>query len=185
MKDLVSAIIAMDKDIIGGDTVFYDGVKSSDFGSRTHILKHLLRRMVFGPFEKAFHEGTLWSGYRAVISFILTKFFPTFLSPWESVLWPISKFISKKKYIDDDGSEEKPKFVLQRRLIKYSCYDPIQAMFDRDRKEAKYNFGKKRKATGCIFLPGSGLREDEGNLKMRSCLQYAVINSAPGIGKYI
>ena len=73
VKDLVSFIITQCKDIIGGDTVFYDGVKSSDFGSRAHILRHLHGRMVFGPFEKVFHEGTLWSGYKAVISFILTK----------------------------------------------------------------------------------------------------------------
>ena len=57
-------------------------------------------------------------------------------------------------------------------------------MFDKDRKEAKHNFGKKIKATGCIFIPGSGFREAEGNLKMRSCLQDAVINSAPRIGSF-
>ena len=73
IKDLVSVIITLGKDISGGDTVFYDGVKSSDFGSRDHILKNLHGRMVFGTFEKVFHEGNLWSGYRAVISFILTK----------------------------------------------------------------------------------------------------------------
>ena len=74
-KDLVSVIITLCKDISGGDIVFYDGVKSSDFGSRSHILKHLHGRMVFGPFEIFFHEGTLWSRYRAVIYFILTKIF--------------------------------------------------------------------------------------------------------------
>ena len=73
IKYLVSVIITPGKDISGGDTVFYDGVKSSDFGSRAHTLKHLHGRMVFGTLEKVFLEGTLWSGYRAVISFILTK----------------------------------------------------------------------------------------------------------------
>ena len=73
VKDLVSVIITLGKDIRGGDTVFYDGMKSSDFGSRAHILKHLHVIMAFGPFEKVFHEGTLWSGYRAVIFFILKK----------------------------------------------------------------------------------------------------------------
>ena len=73
VKDLVSVIITLGKDISGGETVFYDGVKSSDIGSRAHILKHLHGRMVFGPFEKVFHEGTLWSGYRSVIYFILKK----------------------------------------------------------------------------------------------------------------
>ena len=72
-KDLVSSIIIVGKDISGGDTVFYDELKTSDLGSRAHILKYLCGRMIFGPFEKVFHEGTLWSGYRSVISFILTK----------------------------------------------------------------------------------------------------------------
>ena len=59
---MVSVIITLGKDISGGDTVFCYGVKSSDFGSRARILKHLHGRMVFGPFEKVFHESTLWSG---------------------------------------------------------------------------------------------------------------------------
>ena len=36
IKYLISVIITLGKDISGGDTVFYDGVKSSDFGSRAH-----------------------------------------------------------------------------------------------------------------------------------------------------
>ena len=40
VKDFVSVIIKLGKDIIGGDTVFYDGVKSCDFGNRVHILEH-------------------------------------------------------------------------------------------------------------------------------------------------
>ena len=72
-KYLVSVIITVGKDISGGETVFYDGVKTSDLGSRAHILKHLHGIMIFGPFEKVFREGALWIGYRAVISFILTK----------------------------------------------------------------------------------------------------------------
>ena len=63
--------------------MFYDGVKTSDLGSRAHILKH---RMIFGPFEKKKHKDTLWSGYRAVISFILTKKIPKCILPWGSVL---------------------------------------------------------------------------------------------------
>ena len=79
VKDLVSVIITLGKYIIGGDTVSYDGVKSCDFGNRAHILKNSHGRMVFGSFEKVFNEGTLWSGYRSVISFILTKtIFPHF-----------------------------------------------------------------------------------------------------------
>ena len=63
--------------------------------------------------------------------------------------------------------------------------DPLQAMWDRDRKMAKETFGRKRKATGCIFLPGSDLCEAGGHLSNRPCLQDTVINSSLSIGKYI
>ena len=69
-KYMVSIIITVDKNISGGDNVFYDGVKTSYLGSIAYILKHLYGRRIFGPFEKVFHEGTIWSGYRAVIPFI-------------------------------------------------------------------------------------------------------------------
>ena len=58
-------------------------------------------------------------------------------------------------------------------------------MFDRDTKVAKDIFGRKRKVTGCIYLPGSGFREAEGRLSMRSCLQDAVINYSPRIGNLL
>ena len=67
----------------------------------------------------------------------------------------------------------------------FSFGDQLQEMFDRDRKMAKDNFGRKRKATGCIYLPGSDFREAEGHLSMRSCLQDSVINYSPRIGKFI
>ena len=58
-------------------------------------------------------------------------------------------------------------------------------MWDRDRKIARYNFGRKRQSTGFIYPPGSKFCEAESHLMMRSCLQDAVINSAPRIEKYI
>ena len=58
-------------------------------------------------------------------------------------------------------------------------------MWDRYLKIKNYNFGSKIKSTGCIYLPGSKYRESEGHLELRSCLQDAIINSAPRIGKYI
>ena len=70
-------------------------------------------------------------------------------------------------------------------MIYTSGYDPMQKMWDRDLKIARDNFGGKRKSTGYIYLPGSKFREAEGHLTMRSCLQDAVINYAPRIGKYI
>ena len=64
----------------------------------------------------------------------------------------------------------KPNHALQRRMKTFSFGDPLQAMFDRDRKMAKDNFGRKIKATGCIYIPGSDFCEAEGRLSMRSCL---------------
>ena len=50
-KYLVSVIITLGGNISGGDTVIYDGVKTSDLGSRSHVLKHLHGRMIFGLFD--------------------------------------------------------------------------------------------------------------------------------------
>ena len=58
-------------------------------------------------------------------------------------------------------------------------------MWDRDKKIARHNSGRKIKPTGYIYLPESNVFEAEGNLMTRICLQDAVINSAPRIGKYI
>ena len=53
------------------------------------------------------------------------------------------------------------------------------------KKNNKPQFWKKNKSTGSIYLPGSKYREAEGHLKLISCLQDAVVNSAPQIAKYI
>ena len=97
-----------------GDTVFYDGVKASDLGSRSRVLKHLHGRMIFGPFEKN-HEGTLCRGPRAVISLILTK--QIFLHFYRHEDWFYDQYINKTdktKYLDDDGSGMKPKHFFHK-----------------------------------------------------------------------
>ena len=58
-------------------------------------------------------------------------------------------------------------------------YDSIGKMWDRYWKIINYNFGRKVKSTGYIYLPGSKYCESEGRLNLISCLQDAVINSAP------
>ena len=101
--------------------------------------------MIFGPFEKVFHESTLWSGYRSVISFILTK--QIFLHFYRHANQFYDRYldsINRNNYIDDDGSGEKPKLEIQRRFMKYSCCDLLQAMLDRYMKLARQNFGRKR-----------------------------------------
>ena len=61
--------------------------------------------------------------------------------------------------------------------------DPIQQIWDRDRRIARDFFCRNRKPTESIYLPGSKFREAEGYLTMRSCLKDDVINHAPSIGK--
>ena len=39
VRDLISVIITLGKDIIGGDTVFYDGVKTCDFLEQITYIK--------------------------------------------------------------------------------------------------------------------------------------------------
>ena len=48
----------------------------------------------------------------------------------------------------------KPKHFLQRGMRYTPGYDPIQVMWDRDMKMERDHFGRKRKETGCIYLPG-------------------------------
>ena len=72
-KDILSVIIILGTDFNGGETVFYDGENMNDIGKRAHILKHLHGRCVIGSFDKILHEGSIWTGHRAVISFILHK----------------------------------------------------------------------------------------------------------------
>ena len=63
-KDLISVIITLRGNISGGGTVFYDGLKTSDLGSGANGFKHLHGGMIFGPFEKEIHKGTLWTGHK-------------------------------------------------------------------------------------------------------------------------
>ena len=118
-KDLVSVIITLGGNISGGETLFYDGVKTSDLGSRSQVLKNLHGKMIFGPFGKKIHEGTLWRGYRAIISFILTK--QIFLHLFQHRDRVYNRYINTtdKKNIDDDGTGAKPKKSYKEETYKH------------------------------------------------------------------
>ena len=75
--------------------MFCDQVKTYDLGSISRVLKYLYGRMIFGPFEKFFHGGTLWSGYRAVISLILVK--QIFLHFFRHEDWFYNKYINTEE----------------------------------------------------------------------------------------
>ena len=69
----LSVIIILETDVHGGESVFYDGEKMNDIGKRAHVLKHSHGKRVVGAFDKILHEGSIWTGHRAVLSFILHK----------------------------------------------------------------------------------------------------------------
>ena len=74
-KDLVTVIITLGHFLSGGETVFYDGVRHIDLGKIAHLLKNLCGRKIIDPFERCFHEGSLWTLHIEILSFILTKQF--------------------------------------------------------------------------------------------------------------
>ena len=61
----------------------------------------------------------------------------------------------KKRYLDDAGTEVKPKNLLQRRSIYTPSNYPIQQMWDRDRKITRGIIGRKGKPSRFIYLPGT------------------------------
>ena len=83
----MSVIITLETNISGGDTVFYERVKHKDLVKRAHVIKYVHGRIILGPFERCFHEGSIWRLHKALISFIITKqILCAFLPSWGSVL---------------------------------------------------------------------------------------------------
>ena len=72
-KDLLSVILLLGIDVHSGETVFYVGENMNDIGKRAHVLKNSHGRCVIGSFDKILHEGSIWTGHRAVISLIPHK----------------------------------------------------------------------------------------------------------------
>ena len=76
----------------------------------SHVLKHSRGSCVVGAFDKMLHKGSIWTGHRAGISFILhksillhffyhdTRFYDKYIRSYD-----------RKKYMDDDGSSVLPK----------------------------------------------------------------------------
>ena len=45
----------------------------NDIGKRAHVVNHSHGRCVIGSFDKILREGSIWTGHRYVLSFILHK----------------------------------------------------------------------------------------------------------------
>ena len=115
-KDILSVIIILGTDVNGGETFFYDGDNMNDIGKRAHALKHSHRRFVFVYFDKSLHEFSIWTGHRAVLSFILHK--SIFLHFAHNGTRFYDKYILSKnriKYIYDDGSGVISKLLVRKK----------------------------------------------------------------------
>ena len=82
----------------------------NDIGKKAHILKHSRGRCVVGPFDKNLHEGSIWTGRRSVISFILQKSIFIHFVHHGTIFY--EKYITsddRKKCLDNDESGVFPK----------------------------------------------------------------------------
>ena len=104
-NDILSVIIILGKNIHSGKTVFNYGVNMDDIGKIAHVLKHSHGRCVVEVFDKILHEVYIWTGHRAVLSFIIHKsIFFHFVHHGTSFY---DKYITSDYgniYMDDDGS---------------------------------------------------------------------------------
>ena len=77
----------------------------NDIGKITHVLKHSHRRCVVSVFDKNLHEGSIWTGPRVGLSFILhISIFLHFVHHGTNFYDKYINTDDRKQYIDDDGS---------------------------------------------------------------------------------
>ena len=115
-KYILLVIIILRTDVNGDETVFYDGKNMNEIGERGHVLKHSHGRCVIGSFDKNLREGSIWTGQRAVLSFILHK--SIFIHLVHNGTRFYDKYISSKnrlKYIDDYGRGVSPKILVRKK----------------------------------------------------------------------
>ena len=75
------------------------------------------------------------------------------------------------------------KLYNEKYKAKYSNWNYV---FDRDyikdTRIRRVHSGRKRKATGFVYLKGSPYRDADGSSQLRSCRHDEIINTAPRIG---
>ena len=93
-----------------------------------------------------------------------------------------------KKCMDDDGSGIFPKqYVINLYNTKYqkTYYNRYYVLKNDHKKYTRIRqtySGRKRRATGFVYLQSSPYHDDEGSSHIRSCLHDEIINAAPRIG---
>ena len=93
---------------------FSDGDKMNDIGKIAHVLKHSHGRCVVCAFDKSLNEGFIWTGHRAVLSFILHKsILFHFVHNGTIFYYKYMTSNDKNKFIEDFASGVFPKKMLE------------------------------------------------------------------------
>ena len=79
--------------------IFFDGVRCNDLGKLLHVLNNLHGICVIGPFERCFHEGTIWIVNRSVIPLIIHKSVFTYFYHHRDIFYSIYINTDKKQNI--------------------------------------------------------------------------------------
>ena len=91
----------------------------NDTGKRAHVLKYSHWRCVVDAFDKILHEGSIWTGHRAVLSFIVHKSIYLHFVHNGTIFY--DKYITsdnRNKFVDDYGSGA---FVKQKVRNRYNA----------------------------------------------------------------
>ena len=156
---------------------FFNVTTINEIGKRENVLKHSHRGCVVGAFYKILHEGSIWNGTISILYFKLHKsIFLHFVRHGTKFYEKYIKYDDRKKYIDNDGSGIFSKWnVRQLYNAEYlKTYLNRRSVHERDYiKDTRIGWvhsGRKRKATGFVYLKGPPYHDAERSLHLRSFL---------------
>ena len=71
--DVISYIITLGSPISGGDTDYYDGLKSNMFGVKQYLVLFKCCQLQIGCYNKIYHGVCSWHGNRITLNLISKK----------------------------------------------------------------------------------------------------------------
>ena len=162
----------------------------NDIGKIAHVLKHSHGRCMVGDLGKILHEGSICTGHRSVLSFILKKSILIHFVHHGTIF--DDKYITsedRKKYIDHDGNG-----VFTKQNIRQPYNTEYQRTYSNryyvlKKDYVKYTrnrwtyLEKKQRSIFFVYLKGPPYRNAEGPSQPRSFSHDEIINSATIIVK--
>ena len=160
----------------------------NDIGKIAHVLKHSHGRCIIGSFDKYLHEGSIWTGYRAVLSFILHKSIFLYFVHNGTIFY--DKYMSskhRKTYLMMMEVEFSPNNRLERSTIQninllIQIAIMLWKILYKRYKNTSDIFRNKMKGNMLCFNNWSPYHDAKGSPQLRSYHHDAIVNSAPRIG---